>query len=144
MSGREIFDDASESDDDLGTDLFFWFFYSPLSNNTATVSLDPHTDPSTLCPYCDLPLPLTPTPHLQKLLKNAAAHPRSRPDNRPSNPLGRRAPLIVFINVCQRHQFENVWLPKARLKGWKEEIEWKALSGRVGRLREQLGRILGG
>jgi hypothetical protein len=48
----------------------------------------------------------------------------------------------VFIGVCQRHRFESVWLPKARKKGWKEDIEWEGLSERVRGFGKVLGEIV--
>ncbi|KAI0630608.1 RTC4-like domain-containing protein [Trametes polyzona] len=102
--------------------------------------LDPSVDPKTLCPWCDERLPSNPTPHLVSLM--ASARRRSYPDDRPSNPSGLRAPPAVFVNVCQRHRFERVWIPRARRRGWPTSIEWSKLRGRVERLKEQLKAIV--
>lgn len=97
-------------------------------------------DPSTLCPYCDEPLPDTPTPHLVKLLASARA--KSYKDSRPSNPKGLKAPLSTFISVCQRHRFESVKLPEAKKRGWPQSINFDKLKGRVEDMRERLEAII--
>ncbi|TFK69325.1 hypothetical protein BDN72DRAFT_619972 [Pluteus cervinus] len=102
--------------------------------------ISPDTDPRTLCPYCDYALPSSPTPLLQKLL--AETKQRSRSDARPANPLGRKAPLAVFINVCQRHNFESQILPEAEAKGWPKTIDWSALRNRIQEMREHLHDLI--
>ncbi|KAJ8695066.1 hypothetical protein PTI98_007685 [Pleurotus ostreatus] len=92
-----------------------------------------HADPKTLCPYCDMPLPSSPTPLLQYLLSPdyTPLYSKSDPDPRPGNRLGRTAPLSAFISVCQRHRFESEMLPEAERKRWPKEIDWQALAARV-------------
>lgn len=97
-------------------------------------------DPSTLCPYCDEPLPLTPTPHLLALL--ASTLKKSYPDSRPSNPKGRKAPLATFIAVCQRHRFESIKLPEAERKGWPTVIKFEDVRGRVENMKAALEAIV--
>ncbi|OBZ73608.1 hypothetical protein A0H81_05976 [Grifola frondosa] len=115
-------DDASDIDDD---DLLF---------------LDPNIDPATLCPWCDEQLPPAPTPHLSALI--AAARRRSSPDDRPTNPLGLRAPLGVFVGVCQRHRFENYQVPRAQRRGWPTQIAWEDVGARVEALQAQFEAII--
>src|ERR1700721_4458042 len=115
------------------------FLKSDHAQNPDTARSNENTDPSTLCPYCDLPLPSIPTPRLRNLLKCTAA--RSYPDPRPSNPLGLRASVSVFVDVCQRHKFESDLLPKARIKGWKEKIDWKLLRRRITGFTKRLGEL---
>lgn len=98
--------------------------------------ISPHTDPKTLCPYCDLKLPPTPSPLLQQLLK--AAEKRTHQDPRPSNPLGRKGPFARYIAVCQRHRFETQILPEAEAKGWPRTINWKKLASRIQTMKEDL------
>ncbi|KAF7297965.1 RTC4 domain-containing protein [Mycena chlorophos] len=100
----------------------------------------PHADPKTLCPYCDCPLPLDPTPHLKKLME--ATYRKSQPDPRPANPLGRKAPMASFIAVCQRHRFENETLPEAEAKGWPKSIDWEDVRLRVQAMEYDLRRIV--
>ncbi|KAF7315074.1 RTC4 domain-containing protein [Mycena indigotica] len=100
----------------------------------------PNTDPKTLCPYCDGPLPPDPTPHLQSLLEQTLK--KSRPDPRPANPLGRRAPMAAFIGVCQRHRFETEILPEAEEKGWPKTIDWEDVRSRVQAMEWQLRQIV--
>jgi hypothetical protein len=100
------------------------------------------TDPRTLCPYCDSPLPSSPTPTFTGLLTRSFKHKSSHLDPRPTNPLGRRAPLAVFITVCQRHRFENEVLPEAEKRGWPKSIEWGGVRGRVERMKGFLQALI--
>lgn len=109
-------------------------------NDQFIVFLDPKIDPKDLCPYCDDLLPSNPTPLLLRLL--ATAKSASTPDVRPTNPLGRKATMTVYVDLCQRHRFESVLLPKARKKGWKEVIKWENLKERVEAMRGMLTAIL--
>jgi hypothetical protein len=102
--------------------------------------ISPSTDPRTLCPYCDSPLPPSPTSLLTRLL--AATAKKSSKDPRPTNPLGRKAPFTVFIAVCQRHRFESEILPEAEQKGWPKEIEWTELGERVSRMKSRLKALI--
>ncbi|KAG7444480.1 uncharacterized protein BT62DRAFT_900378, partial [Guyanagaster necrorhizus] len=104
------------------------------------VFLDPSIDPRMLCPYCDTRLPDRPTPLLRRLLANIAK--KSRPSPRPTNPLGRKAPLEVFIALCQRHRFESVTLPEAERNGWPKEIAWAKLEGRVQKMKRELRALI--
>ncbi|KAH6916290.1 RTC4-like domain-containing protein [Coprinopsis sp. MPI-PUGE-AT-0042] len=102
--------------------------------------ISPDTDPKTLCPFCDMLLPSSPSPHLQNIL--AAAKRNSTSDPRPANPLGRKAPFTRYITVCQRHRFESTILPEAEEKGWPKTIDWSALRGRVENMHEELEDII--
>ncbi|PBK65910.1 hypothetical protein ARMSODRAFT_1087149 [Armillaria solidipes] len=104
------------------------------------IFLDPSIDPKTLCPYCDTRLPDRPTPLLRRLLANIAK--KSRPSPRPTNPLGRKAPLEAFIALCQRHRFESVTLPEAERNGWPKEIAWVKLEGRVQKMKRELNALI--
>lgn len=104
------------------------------------VTIAPHIDPSTLCPYCDTPLPSSPSPRLLEILANVFR--KSSRDPRPSNPLGRKAPLTTFMAVCQRHRFELEILPEAEQKGWLKSIEWNKLGPRISRMESDLKSII--
>ncbi|KAA1468921.1 hypothetical protein DENSPDRAFT_764132, partial [Dentipellis sp. KUC8613] len=106
------------------------------------VLVDSTVDPSTLCPYCDEPLPPSPTPHLQSLL--AAAKRKSYPEPRPGNPRGLKAPLPTFITICQRHQFEALEMPKAKKRGWPTSIDFSKLRTRVEKLAPRLRDLVTG
>ncbi|KAK7687762.1 hypothetical protein QCA50_008981 [Cerrena zonata] len=121
--GHEILHELMDSDDD--DELRF---------------LNPDVDHSTLCPWCDEVLPPTPSPHLQNLINSARK--RSYHDPRPTNPLGLRAPLTVFIAVCQRHTFERVHIPLAQRNGWPMSIQWEELGHRILQLKRVLKRIV--
>ncbi|KAJ7935204.1 RTC4-like domain-containing protein [Mycena leptocephala] len=102
--------------------------------------ISPGTDPKTLCPYCDTPLPAQPTPLLTRLLEQTFN--KSYRDARPSNPLGRKAPMGVFVAVCQRHRFESETLPEAEARGWPKYIDWAGLKHRVLAMKRNLQQIL--
>ncbi|EAU90075.2 hypothetical protein CC1G_08348 [Coprinopsis cinerea okayama7 len=102
--------------------------------------LSSSVDPSTLCPYCDSPLPPSPSPMLLKLLETAKK--KSYPDARPSNPLGRKAPFTQYIAVCQRHRFEIRILPEAEKKRWPKSIDWKKLGPRIQKMKRELQEII--
>ncbi|KAJ7574386.1 RTC4-like domain-containing protein [Mycena floridula] len=102
--------------------------------------LDPDIDPKTLCPYCDNALPKNPTPCLKKMLASAREISSSHP--RPTNPLGRKAPLAAFISVCQRHQFESHLLPEAEEKGWPQVIDWTQVEGRIKKMKRGLAELI--
>ncbi|KAI0685902.1 RTC4-like domain-containing protein [Cytidiella melzeri] len=111
-----------------------------MSDSEDEMFLDPNVDPSTLCPWCDEPLPPAPSPYLQNLIASARA--RSYKDPRVSNPQGLHAPATVFVNVCHRHEFEGHHFPLAQDKGWPVEIEWDGLAARVLRLQSKLQAIV--
>ena len=48
----------------------------------------------------------------------------------------------MFVNVCQRHNFESHQIPLAQQRGWPTRIEWDRLAGRVRRLKHHLRRIV--
>ncbi|CAK5282348.1 unnamed protein product [Mycena citricolor] len=108
--------------------------------DSALCLISPDTDPKMLCPFCDTRLPLHPTPLLRRLL--AETRRKSYRDARPSNPLGRKAPMNVFVAVCQRHRFESEILPEADAKGWPKSIDWERLQSRVQAMQHALRAIL--
>jgi hypothetical protein len=85
-------------------------------------------------------LPDRPTSILLQLLESII--PKSRPDPRPSNPLGRKAPSAAFAVVCQRHHFEADWLPQARARGWPTFIDFARVRLRVEKIKGELQAIL--
>ncbi|KAJ3801744.1 RTC4-like domain-containing protein [Lentinula aff. detonsa] len=121
VSSSQSLHDSDDSDHDD-------YFYNPL------------VDANTLCPYCDESLPSSPTPHLKHLLATTAKKSVRAP--RPTNPMGRKAAVSVFINVCQRHRFESKILPEAEAKGWPKSIEWNLIHGRVMRMRKHLEALM--
>ncbi|KAG2040111.1 RTC4-like domain-containing protein [Suillus americanus] len=102
--------------------------------------IDRVVDPSTVCPYCDEPLPCNPTPQLKNLL--ATAKRKSYPDPRPRNSRGLKAPLGIYISACQRHHFETHTLPEAMEKGWPQSIDFKKVPKRVEGMKGALDAII--
>lgn len=84
--------------------------------------------------------PSKPSPFLLKMLSGIL--PESYPDPRPTNKLGRKAPLLTYLNMCQRHQFEQEQLPAAVIAGWPTHIDFSRLPKRVKGMRTPLDRII--
>ena len=76
-----------------------------------------------------MPLPSDPSATLRSMLERLRK--KSHSDPRPTNPLGRKAPLTSYVDLCQRHQFESTLLPEAHRKGWPTQIDFEALPARV-------------
>ena len=93
-----------------------------------------------MCPYCDEDLPSHPTPFLQHLLTTARK--KSVSDPRPRNRGGLKAPLTVYISVCQRHRFESHQLPIAAERGWPKTIDFTKVPARVKRMKKDLEAII--
>jgi hypothetical protein len=104
------------------------------------VLFSPEIDPRRLCPYCDTPLPEQPSSLLFGLI--AATKKKASSDPRPSNPLGLKAPVAVFVTVCQRHRFESQILPEAEMKGWPKTIEWNKVANRIMQMRNALRMLI--
>lgn len=101
---------------------------------------DPNIDPSTLCPWCDDPLPAAPSPLLLSLI--ATVRRKSSRDPRPTNPEGLWASPTVYAQVCARHAFEDEHIPMAEANGWPTRIQWSELADRIARRKEQLQAII--
>lgn len=101
---------------------------------------DPNIDPSTLCPWCDDPLPAAPSPLLLSLI--ATVRRKSSRDPRPTNPEGLWASPTVYAQVCARHAFEDEHIPMAEANGWPTRIQWSELGARIARRKEQLQAII--
>ncbi|KAL4066174.1 RTC4-like domain-containing protein [Scleroderma citrinum] len=110
------------------------------TNHLVVVDVGYAKDPSTLCPYCDEQLPPHPTPFLQSLMSKARR--KSYPDPRPRNSCGLRAPLAIYISVCQRHRFELLQLPIALERGWPQVINFQNVPKRVMRMKVELEAII--
>jgi len=87
-----------------------------------------------------MPLPTAPSVHLLSLL--VSTRKKSKPDPRPSNPLGLKAPMSVFVTACQRHRFESQILPEAERKGWPKTVDWKAVANRVLNMKAALEALV--
>jgi hypothetical protein len=101
---------------------------------------DANLDPKKLCPYCDVPLPEQPTPQLRNILEEVRK--KSRPEPRPSNPLGLRADVGLYVLVCERHKFESKWMPTAQAQGWPTHIDFVDVRHRVEGLQSHLQSIV--
>ncbi|KZT70805.1 hypothetical protein DAEQUDRAFT_764374 [Daedalea quercina L-15889] len=104
------------------------------------VLLGREIDPHTLCPWCDERLPAAPSPHLESLITTARNASVRNP--RPTNPLGLRAPVGMFVSVCQRHRFESHQVPKAQARGWPTKIDWERVPLRIKTLKPRLQEII--
>lgn len=72
----------------------------------------------------------------------ASAHGKSYVDVRPSNPLGRKASVTVFSEVCARHWFESKEVPQALARGWPICVDWSGLPARIDNMADALRKIL--
>jgi hypothetical protein len=99
-------------------------------------------DPKTLCPFCDGQLPDEPSDTLLSLIKEARIYSRREP--RIANKLGLTAPIERYIEVCQRHEFETVEIPKAIFFSWPSKIDFTALPKRINSagLQERLKNVI--
>ncbi|KAF8177322.1 RTC4-like domain-containing protein [Mycena galopus ATCC 62051] len=103
-------------------------------------SKSPDIDPERLCPFCDSMLPEQPTPKLMRLLELALN--QSYREARPSNRLGRKAPMMVFVAMCERHRFERELIPTAIVNGWPTSIDWSMVRARVVAMKGVLESIV--
>lgn len=87
-----------------------------------------------------MPLPLDPSSTLANMLERLRT--KSYADPRPMNPLGRKAPLASYADLCQRHQFETTILPEARSKRWPTHIKFETLPGRIQAIRNTLSHYI--
>ncbi|KAJ7151058.1 hypothetical protein C8R46DRAFT_962904 [Mycena filopes] len=86
-------------------------------------------DERSLCPFCDLPLPVDPTQTLIAML--AAAQVKSVPEFRPDNSAGRRVNFSDMAIVCSRHNFETDLLPMAIERGWPTQLNLPDIERRL-------------
>ncbi|KAG6374759.1 hypothetical protein JVT61DRAFT_4135 [Boletus reticuloceps] len=114
------------------------YLHEPMEDDS--IELGYARDPSRMCPYCDEELPSHSTPFLQHLL--AAARKKSVSDPRPRNRGALKAPLTVYISVCQRHRFESHQLPIAIERGWPRTIDFTKVPARVKKMKKELEAIL--
>jgi hypothetical protein len=99
---------------------------------------DPGVD---LCPFCDDPLPTSPTDTLFALRE--ALEDETWPAPTSLNPNHRDAKnWRVTHEFCVLHEFEVKSLPKVQHEGWPHWIDFASLHTRVFKLRSQLQDIL--
>ncbi|KAG8931438.1 hypothetical protein FRC02_002716 [Tulasnella sp. 418] len=95
-----------------------------------SVTLEPPPiDYSTLCAFCDEPLPMNPSRSLQRLFEQIK--PRARKQPRPTNPLGLTAPFTVYIQYCHNHRAEKNYIPDGLRRGWPKKIDFSAIRSRL-------------
>ncbi|KAJ7222754.1 hypothetical protein B0H12DRAFT_1241061 [Mycena haematopus] len=93
----------------------------------------PEPDPATLCPFCDEPLPTSPSTELLELA--AKLRDISTPDPIPGNQ-GHRKPTSItqVLGYCEMHTIERKVLPQAIAGGWLFQPNFDDLFDRVIRL----------
>ncbi|KAG9001213.1 hypothetical protein FRB90_011659 [Tulasnella sp. 427] len=117
-----------------------------VTRSSSDTSLEPTgsrvTLPPRLCPFCDEVLPTFMSTRLQNLIDSLVNQTRLAP--RPSNPLGRDAPLSLSINVCSAHREEMQTIPRGLKMGWPRKIDFKDLPRRMKRsaIRKALEAIV--
>jgi hypothetical protein len=95
-----------------------------------------------LCPYCNEPLPDPPSETLKSLHRRLL--PMTRPAQNLENPNARSGRAAVYMNFCERHQFENKQLPMAKARGWPIKLEFSQLPGRIKGLSDVLTEFVEG
>lgn len=78
-----------------------------------------------LCPYCDFPLPVHPTPALCYLL--AEAFKVSTPAPSLDNPDHRQMSIFRAQDVCKHHRMESKLLLEPGAQDWLREIDFSNL-----------------
>jgi hypothetical protein len=86
-------------------------------------------DPEDLCPFCDEPLPDNPSPDLLQMLAELKLS--AKPEPRPRNALGLKAPLTAFINLCHMHRAESTHVQRGRENNWPVVIDWDTVRERL-------------
>ncbi|KZT33098.1 hypothetical protein SISSUDRAFT_1037280 [Sistotremastrum suecicum HHB10207 ss-3] len=119
---------SDAEDGDVSGDLIAGF---------SAVSLG-ESDLRPLCPFCDEILPETPSQELRALIETVS----STADPRPGNRNGRKAPLMTYISICQRHRWESKDLPMAVARGWPQEIDFATLPDRVASFSDEISAIM--
>ena len=100
---------------------------------------------SSICPWCDGPLPTNPSPKLLNLISEARS--RSHPLPTKWNPFALSSPVASFTAVCQQHEKEvdQETHPEAYdpIPGcWPHSIDWKTIPDRVRSFMDYLQRII--
>lgn len=104
-------------------------------------SLKKHlVDPTTLCPFCDDPLPENPSRKLCSQL--AYFRETCESEQRWGNSMGLTAPVNVFVGFCALHTAETKVIPQGLKYGWPQEIDFKAMATRVSRLEGKLRAVI--
>ncbi|KAF6743136.1 hypothetical protein DFP72DRAFT_1080813 [Ephemerocybe angulata] len=93
-----------------------------------------------LCPFCDEPMPTSPSDSLKKDLARLVE--LSIPDPLLANPNHRRASTRLHASFCQRHEYERIEVPKAQARQWPDTIDFDALPGRVKACEEMLTDVM--
>lgn len=111
-----------------------------LLDDVSETNAQQDTDPNDLCPWCDKRMPTKASKTLQRLVLKAKQASYLAP--RPSNPFGLKAPFSKYIDVCRRHEYELLELPKAAANGWPRSIRFKDISRRLEGMREHLHKYV--
>jgi len=97
-------------------------------------------DPTTLCPFCDDPLPANPSTKLRSQL--AYFRETCESEQRWGNSMGLTAPINVFVGFCALHTAETKVIPQGLRYGWPQEIDFKSVATRVRRLESKLRAVI--
>ncbi|GAA5862236.1 hypothetical protein JCM1840_001688 [Sporobolomyces johnsonii] len=90
-------------------------------------------DPTTLCPFCDRPLPETPSSRLVSLKKYLLRRPHLEKRASVRNNLAKKLPIAETASFCRMHQDERTVIPEGRARGYPTEIAWNELPKRIDR-----------
>ncbi|GAA5952028.1 hypothetical protein JCM21900_006227 [Sporobolomyces salmonicolor] len=90
-------------------------------------------DPTTLCPFCDQPLPETPSSRLVSLRKYLLARPHLEKRVSVRNNLAKKLPIAETASFCRMHKDERTVIPEGKARGYPTEIAWNELPKRIDR-----------
>ncbi|KAG9126134.1 hypothetical protein FRC07_004741 [Ceratobasidium sp. 392] len=92
-----------------------------------------NVDPEDLCPFCDERLPDNPSPDLLRTMAELKL--LAKPEPRARNPLGMKAPLTTFINLCHMHRAESTHVQRGKENNWPAVIDWNNVRERLRSMR---------
>lgn len=90
-------------------------------------AIDTTDDNQPLCPFCDKPLPSTPSINLQQYLDELKTKRNAKKTPRPGNPDAISLPLMDTITFCNLHQVELEWIPLAKEHNWPTSIDFNKI-----------------
>ncbi|KAH6871950.1 hypothetical protein BKA70DRAFT_1353538 [Coprinopsis sp. MPI-PUGE-AT-0042] len=94
-----------------------------------------------LCPFCDGPLPESPTPKCQQMLAELKAMSTANPlPGYPDHRTGLRHD--IYADFCARHRCEVTEVPVAAAAGWPTSIDFHLLGEHVRTLQPTISDIL--
>ena len=93
-----------------------------------------------LCPVCDQELPRFKSPQFKQLLEQFIIV--AKPCPRKSNNNAMSAHVLVEQELCSAHELDQKVIPQGKKKGYPSYIDWKLLSKRVIKMKNEINQII--